>query len=267
MGPLAALGGSAISAGVDYFAQQEATEEAMKESRRNRSFQMHMSNSAHTREVQDLRNAGLNPILSATGGSGASTPSGSAANIQAAQVGKHLMQGVGSALESKRLKKDIELADKEKDVKDATIDNTRASTMSKWTEQRLMSDQSQKVANEVEKQRLEVRDGVWDAENKARLANSLATINESSARNAQASFDKKNAEMNEKLLNVDAVLKRVGEAANIVKPKFNMSFGGAGQAGSNSARQNSELSGYTQHTYDRYGEHVGSFERTYKKGN
>lgn len=39
------------------------------------SFQSVMSGSAHEREVQDLKNAGLNPVLSA-GGSGASTPSG-----------------------------------------------------------------------------------------------------------------------------------------------------------------------------------------------
>jgi len=52
-----------------------------KAASRSRRFQRLMSDTAHQREVADLRAAGLNPILSATGGRGASTPGGAMAAL------------------------------------------------------------------------------------------------------------------------------------------------------------------------------------------
>lgn len=46
----------------------------------NRDWQKMMSDTAHQREVRDLMAAGLNPVLSAMGGNGASTPSGATAS-------------------------------------------------------------------------------------------------------------------------------------------------------------------------------------------
>ena len=51
----------------------------MASAERQMQFQQYNSDTMHTREVQDLKNAGLNPVLSAN--SGASTPNGAMAGV------------------------------------------------------------------------------------------------------------------------------------------------------------------------------------------
>ena len=70
-----------------------------REAKKQRDFQEKMSNTAHQREVADLKAAGLNPILS-VGGQGASTPGGAQANI--ADLGQALSSGYSTATARKQ---------------------------------------------------------------------------------------------------------------------------------------------------------------------
>lgn len=82
------------------------------QAKRQMNFQRKMSDTAHQREVMDYKRAGLNPILSATGGPGSSTPGGASAQGQSggtAQARQEdvLTPAISSALASRRLSQDI----------------------------------------------------------------------------------------------------------------------------------------------------------------
>lgn len=73
----ASVGGSVSSA----YSARETNRQQQDLSLQQMEFQKMMSDTAHQREVKDLRAAGLNPILSSRYG-GSSTPSGSMAVLQ-----------------------------------------------------------------------------------------------------------------------------------------------------------------------------------------
>lgn len=123
-----AIGGSAL----DFFSAKQQNQaasdqaaEAMRfsaeQSAKQMQFQRDMSNTAHVREVEDLKNAGLNPLLSLN--SGASTPSGSMGTGVSAPVVPEIGAAVGSARESISMIADLKVksAQATKAVADAGI--------------------------------------------------------------------------------------------------------------------------------------------------
>lgn len=117
----AGLGPAIVQYGASLFASKSADRSSAKSQKRQMAFEERMSNTAHQREVEDLKKAGLNPLLSIN--KGASTPSGSSFTGQKADVGNV----VNTALSAKRLGKELKLMD-------AQIDQVNSSTVKQSVE-------------------------------------------------------------------------------------------------------------------------------------
>jgi len=151
-------------------------------SRENRDWQERMSNTAHRREVHDLKAAGLNPILSATGGMGASTPSGSTATMAPARMEDAIGKGLSSAqaayaydLQSRTLAGELAL-------KDSTVNAQAAAAATSISSARKID--AETTRTHLDNVRLGHEAGTWkSAADRAKAENALGAH--------QANIDKK----------------------------------------------------------------------------
>lgn len=89
-----------IGAGVSALGQYRANRETRASTGRQIAFQERMSDTSHVRQMEDLKKAGINPMLSAKLG-GASTPAG--ASYQASNVGAAAVQGYKDTTSAKQM--------------------------------------------------------------------------------------------------------------------------------------------------------------------
>jgi hypothetical protein len=69
------------------------------------------SNTAHQREMADLQAAGLNPILTASGGAGGGNPIGSPVGVSTPSMGSGLSDAISSAFNVMKVRKEMDLLD------------------------------------------------------------------------------------------------------------------------------------------------------------
>lgn len=192
----------------------EATEANKQMAQDQMAFQERMANSAYQRATEDMRKAGINPMLAYMKG-GADTPNGASGSAVSPQIKSITASGVSSAMDTMRLHR-------ENLATDSAIALNAASAEAKQTESLLNRTNSANA--EIRNERDRIENELLKQSVNSRVKGIAADEVENDLRRTRGEFDKKTQQFDQIVDRVRSTTGAAGSALDLFRkgPKIQL---------------------------------------------
>lgn len=163
LGAIASGAPSALQFGIDQYSAKQARDFSEREAGKSRAWQENMFKTRYQNTVEDMRAAGINPILAYQQGGG-SVPSGATAQTTKADSGKVVASGLEAyqkGLETKRLADTLKNTKKQRELMSAQTD--QAHDAAKLSQATALQAISKTRLTDYEASKLRIQSRIWDA--------------------------------------------------------------------------------------------------------